>query len=101
MSSRRMPQRRQLDRDHVQPVVEVGAEAALGHLLLEIRVGRRHQPAVDLDRLRAADRDDLALLQRAQQLHLRRERHLADFVEEERAALGDLEQALPNRAPRR
>ena len=36
----------------------------------------------------AADRLDLALLQRAQQLDLRRQRQLADLVEEQRAAVG-------------
>ena len=40
-----------------------------------------------------ADRVDLALLQRAQQLHLRVERQLADLVEEQRAAVGLLELA--------
>ena len=35
-----------------------------------------------------ADRDHLALLQHAQQLHLRRRRRLADLVEEERAVAG-------------
>ena len=42
---------------------------------------------------RVADRHDLALLQHAQQLGLHRERHLADLVEEDRAAGGGLEQA--------
>ena len=41
MSSRPLAQRRQLDLDHVQPVVEVLAEAALAHLLVEPAVGRR------------------------------------------------------------
>ena len=38
--------------------------------------------------LRAADRLDLALLDRAQQLHLRGQRQFADLVEEQRAAGG-------------
>ena len=38
--------------------------------------------------LAAADRIDLALLDRAQQLHLRVQRQLADLVEEQRAAMG-------------
>ena len=41
-----------------------------------------------------ADPDDDPLLERAQQLHLQRERHLADLVEEQRAAVGRLELAL-------
>ena len=41
----------------------------------------------------AADRAHLAVLQDAQQLGLHRERHLADLVEEERPAVGDVEEA--------
>ena len=41
-----------------------------------------------------ADGQDLALLQDAQQLDLHGRRHVADLVEEERAAVGDLEQPL-------
>jgi hypothetical protein len=42
---------------------------------------------VDRDRLLAADALELALLQRAQQLDLHRQRHVVDVVEEERAAV--------------
>ena len=41
-----------------------------------------------------ADALEHALLQHAQQLHLHRRAHVADLVEEQRAALGDLEAAL-------
>ncbi len=44
--------------------------------------------------LRPPSRRKRALLQHAQQLHLRGRRHLADFVEKERAAIGQLEAAL-------
>jgi hypothetical protein len=44
------------------------------------------QPHVRLQRLGAAQPLVLALLQHAQQLHLRREVDVADFVEEQRAA---------------
>ena len=42
----------------------------------------------------AADALVHALLQDAQQLHLHRQAHVADLVEEQRAALGDFETAL-------
>ena len=42
----------------------------------------------------AAQPLELALLQHAQQLHLRAQVQLADLVEEERAAVGQLEAAL-------
>ncbi len=50
--------------------------------------------------LAAADALDHALLQEAQQLGLQRQRHVADLVEKQRAAVGELELAgrLPHRA---
>ena len=46
----------------------------------------------------AAEPAELPLLQHAQQLHLHHRRHLADFVEEQRALLGRLDQPLLVRA---
>lgn len=48
---------------------------------------------IRLDRLAAADRGELALLQHAQQACLRLGRHVADLIEEQRAAGGLLEPA--------
>src|SRR5581483_12072620 len=48
----------------------------------------------DPERLGAADRADLAVLQDAQELRLEVGRHLADLVEEHRPAVRRLEQAL-------
>ena len=82
------------DREDVQPVVEVLAEAALADLVLELAVGRGDQPHVHLDRPVAADALELALLEHPQELRLQVQRQLADLVEEERAAVGELEAAL-------
>src|SRR5262245_38786928 len=51
------------------------------------------QTHVDADRLAAAEPGDLAFLQRAQELPLRRRRQIADLVEQERSAVGQLEPA--------
>ena len=56
---------------------------------------------VGLDRLVAADAIELAVGQHAQQARLQLERHVADLVEEQRAALGLLEAAAALRAARR
>ena len=56
---------------------------------------------VDADRPLAADAHDFAVLHDAQQAHLRGERQLADFVEEQGAAVGLLEPALAPRDARR
>ena len=51
----------------------------------------------DADWALTADADHFAVLHDAQQAHLRGERQLADFVEEQRATVGLLEPALPPR----
>ena len=94
MSSRRSASGGQLQRHDVEPVVEVLAELARRLLRVEVAMRRRDHAHVDRNRLRRAHRPHLAFLQHAQQLHLQRQRHVADLVEEQRAAVGRLEQAL-------
>ena len=59
----------------------------------KLLVRRRDDPHIRLDRHAAADRGVFALLQHAQEARLRLHRHVADFVEEERAAFRLLEAA--------
>ena len=89
-----LAQRRQLHGDDVQAVEEILAELPLLHHLAQLDVRRGDDPDVDLDRLDAAEAHELALLDHAQQLGLRLERDVADLVEEDRALVGELEQAL-------
>ncbi len=93
MSSRRSRSGGRLHGDHVDAEVEILAEAPGLHLVVEVPVGGADQAHVDADRLGAADRPDLAVLQRAQQLRLHLGPHVADLVEEQGAAVGHLEQA--------
>ena len=88
-----LAQRRQLDRHDREPVVQVLAEPPAGDLGLQILVRRGDDADVDLDRLAAADALELALLEHAQHLRLRVRVHVADLVEEQRAAIGELELA--------
>ena len=67
---RPLAQRRQVQVDHVQPEPEIFAEAAGSNLGLEVAIAGREQADVDLDRRRAAQPIDLALLDGAQQLGL-------------------------------
>ena len=62
-------------------------------LLLEVAVGRGDHPDIDADVGGAAHALEALLLEEAQQLGLQRRRHLADFVEEDRPAVGGFEQA--------
>ena len=52
---------------------------------------------VDMLRMRAADALNDPLLQEREQLRLELERHVADFVEEQRAAFGHLRAARSGR----
>jgi hypothetical protein len=90
-----LAQGRQVDADDAEPVEQVLAEAPGPDLVLEVAVGRRDDPDVDLDRLARPDPPDLALLEGAQQLGLEIERQLAELVEEQGPAVSQLEQALP------
>src|SRR5690606_26848646 len=78
-------------------------ERPVGYALLQVAVRRGDQADVHLARTGAAYPADLALLQYAQQPRLRGGRQLADFVEEERAAVGGLDQTavLGNRTGER
>ena len=89
-----LAQRRQRERHHAQAIEEIRAEAAGGHLAGEVAVGRGDEPHVDRLGLGRAERANLALLDRAQQLRLQRQRQLADLVQEQGAAVGRAEQAL-------
>ena len=80
-----------------EAVEEILAEAALGDLLLEVLVRGGEHADVDADGLLAAHALEGLLLQDAQHLGLGLEAHVADLVEEERAAVGELELAAPPR----
>ncbi len=88
-----LAQGRQADVQHVDPIVEVFAECLLGHHAHEIAIRRRDQPKIDLPRGYGPDAGHFLFLQNPQKLYLRVERHVPDLVEEERAAVGQLEQS--------
>ena len=77
-----------------KPVEEILAELAAAHQRLEVGVGGGDQADVDLDRVDAAQPHELLLLDDPQELRLGLDRDVADLVEEDRAVVGDLEQAL-------
>ena len=77
--------------DDVQAIEQVFAERAALDGFGQVAVRGGDDADVDLDRLGAADAVDLAFLDGAQQLGLQARIHLADFVEQQRAAIGFLE----------
>src|SRR3954462_13089715 len=78
--------------DDLEAVVEVLPEVAARDAVGEIAVGGGHDAYVDAPALVLADAANLALLQRPQQLDLHTRGDLADFVEQQRAAVRRLEQ---------
>ena len=88
-----LAQRRQPQRHDVEAEVQIFAEQALLDQDTKILVGRGDDAHIGLDRRAAADGRVFALLQNAQQPRLRFHRHVADFVQEQRAAFGQLETA--------
>src|SRR5260370_14336695 len=70
------PQRWKLDRESREPVVEIRSKPAGRDSGLEIAVGCREYPHVDLLRPRIANRNDLSVLKHAEQRRLHSRRHL-------------------------
>ena len=83
-----LAQRRSADRNDVQPVIEIFAEPPRPDLLGQIFVRCGDDADVDLHDGRRSDRLDFAFLQYAQHLRLRAHGHVADFIEEDRSAIG-------------
>src|SRR6266568_6895626 len=92
--ARPVSERRKLDGDHVDPVVELLAKLPLDGRLAKIAIRRRHESHVHIDETGAAHAPDLSLLQRAQELDLKAQGQLADLVEKEGAPVRRLHQTL-------
>ena len=76
-----------------EAVVEVFAEAAGCDLREEVSVGGGDDAGIELEVAVAAYPLELAVLEGAEELGLHAERELADFVEEDDAAVGGFEEA--------
>src|SRR5437764_5177126 len=88
-----LAQRRQVDGDDVQPIVEVLAEPSRRDLPSQVPRGGCDQAHHDARRLHSSHPLELALLDGAEQLDLHLDGDLADLIEEEGAAVGELEAA--------
>ena len=84
---------RYVNRNHVQPVVEVFAKRALLESGAQIAVGGCNQPHVHFNGSGAAEALEFAFLQHAQKFHLRGRRHVPDLIEEQSSFVGQLELA--------
>ena len=86
-------ERRHLQRDALDPVVDVGPEAPRLHLVLERTQRRRDEPDVHRDLRRSPDTHEPPVLEKPEQLHLCGERHLSNLVEKEGASCRRLDLA--------
>ncbi len=84
-------QGRDIDRNHVEPVVEVFAKRSVFERGAQVAIGGSDQPHVDLDGARAAQALEFALLQHAEKFDLDGGRHVSDFIEKESAFVGEFE----------
>src|SRR5271154_1168162 len=95
-----IPERRQQNRKNIQAIKQVGSELMVRNHFREIAVCRRNQTSVALQRTRAPEPLELALLQNAQQLRLQFQRYFADLVQENRSTAREFKapDALRDRA---
>src|ERR1700675_3022194 len=90
---RTLAQRGDLNGKNIEAVVEVAAKSALGDQFRKIGVGGSDDTDIYASRSRASETFEFLLLQNAEKLGLQFEREVADFVEKERAAVGEFEAA--------
>jgi hypothetical protein len=93
MSSRRSRSGGTFQLDHVEAVKRSSRKRPAFDFLLQVAVGGGEDAGVDADFGVGADALEAAVLRDAQQLGLELRRHLGDFIEENRAAVGHLESA--------
>ena len=87
-------QRRHEHRHDVQAEVQILPEFLLLDALIEVAVGGGDDAHVHLDGARAADAFEFAFLQHAQQFGLHLRGNLADFIEQDRAAVREFKAAF-------
>ena len=88
-----LSQRRHLQGEHVQPIEQVLAERPAPRGCAQITIRGGDDAHVDLNGLPAPNALKLPLLQHPQQRGLRVGQELADFVQKDRSAVGQLEAA--------
>ena len=90
---RPITQRRNRDRKHRQPEIEILPELPGRNRRAQVAVGRRDDADVHLQKGGAADALEPLLFERAEDLGLQRQRQIANLVEKQRPAVRELELA--------
>src|SRR5262249_42371231 len=87
-------QRRYLNGHLADPIEQIFAKLISPDLLAQIAIGGANDARIDGNLLAPTDSLDDALLKEPQELHLQRQRHVADLVKEQRSALSQFDLAL-------
>src|SRR4051794_12017084 len=82
------------DRNYRETVVEIFTEFSFGNQILKIAVRCRDDAHIDADDVKSTYFFNLAFLQQSKHPYLQFQRHLSNFIEKHRAALGHLNLAL-------
>src|SRR5208283_2603015 len=90
-----LPERRDLNRKHVQPVIEIFAKTAGGYCFLQIPVRRGHNAHIRSARPIVTNSFVPLLLKNAQQLVLNIQRNLPHLIQEDGSALGRFKASGP------
>jgi len=81
-------QQRQMQGDPVQAIIQILAKFAVVNHLADVAMRGTDHMQIDRNGLIASERNDFAFLDHAQQARLQHQRHIADFIEKQRAAVG-------------
>jgi len=88
-------QGRQREVHYSEAVKQIAPECPCLHRLGKVRIGGSNDPRLTADWQRASDPSELSGFDRTEKLGLKGPGGRGDFVQEERAFAGDLEDALP------
>ncbi|CAI8437051.1 MAG: Uncharacterised protein [SAR116 cluster bacterium MED-G04] len=83
-----LPQRRQVEWHHIEPVIEVFTKIALGNQVRQVFMGGGDNPDIAAQQPVAANAGIGPVLQHPQQPGLGLSRHVTDFIEKQRPATG-------------
>src|SRR5918993_5948627 len=85
-------QRRKADGNHVETIIEIFSEGAIGHSFFKLAVRRRNDPYIDLHVLIAAHSAEFPLLNDSEKLDLYSRSGVSNLVQQNGPAVGDFEQ---------
>ncbi len=88
-----LAERRQMHLDHGQAVIKIATKRSASDFFGKLAMSGRHDAHVVTLGMTAAESGHLAGFEHAQELRLKADGQIADLVEEQRAAVGELERA--------